>query len=195
MIISAGQRIGFRTTARWVLFITLFCVAPLGCSWHSGKGTLEVQIKDHREAIGDFSSANIVVESIRLSPKVGLKFWQRGWRSLKPAVDHVDLTHFVGHSAATIVKVDMDSGTFEALDLKLRAVEGVLKKDSAAVPISNKLIPVALPFSVNPGEVTRVILDLSVMDLSDHPPEAYELQLVGYEVYRNGKIITKIPPE
>jgi Domain of unknown function (DUF4382) len=192
---SVGQRIRFKTSARWLLFFSLFCAAPLGCSRHWGKGTLEVQIKDHREAIGDFSSVNIVLESIRLRPKVGLEFWQRGWRSLKPAVDQVDLTHFVGHSAATIVKVDMDSGAFGALDLKLRALHGVLKKDSTAVPISNKLIPVALPFSVTSGEVTKIILDLSVMDVSDHPPEGYELELAGYEVYRNGKIIIKIPPE
>ena len=195
MTISVGQKIRFNTTARWVLFFTLFCVAPLGCSRHKGKGTFEVQIKDHREAIGDFSSASIDVESIRLSPKVGLKSWQRGWVSLKPTVDHIDLTQFVGHSAVTIFAADMNSGSFEALDLKLRALQGVLKKDSTPVPISNKLIPVALPFSVTSGEVTKIILDLSVMDMSDHPPEGYELQLAGYEVYRNGKIITKIPPQ
>ncbi len=192
MTISVGQRIGFKTSVPWVLLFAVLCVAPLGCG---RQGTLEIQIKDHREAIGDFSSANIVIESIRLSPKVGVKFWQRGWRTFKPALDQVDLTRFVGHSAATIVKVDMDSGTFEALDLKLRALQGVLKKDSKPVPISNKLIPVALPFSVASGEVTKIILDLSVMDVSDHPPEGYELELAGYEVYRNGKIIIKIPPE
>jgi hypothetical protein len=195
MTISVRQIIRFKTITRWVLFVTLFCVAPLGCSRQRGKGTLEVQIKDHREAIGDFSRVNIVVESIRLSPKVGLKFWQVGWISLKPAVDHVDLTQFVGHSAATIFTADMNSGSFEALDLKLHSLEGVLKRDSAPVPINNKLIPVALPFSVNPGEVTKIILDLAVMDMSDHPPKAYELQLVGYEVYSNGKILTRIPPE
>jgi hypothetical protein len=194
MIMFVRQRIGIKATAWRVLFVALFCVVPLGCSRQRGNGTLEVQIKDHREAIGDFSNVNIAVESIRLSPKVGLKFWQLGWISLKPAVDYVDLTQFVGQSAATIFKVDMDSRPFEALDLKLRAVEGVLKKDSAPVSISNKLIPVALPFSINPGEVTKIILDLSVMDMSDHPPQAYELQLGGYEVYRNGKLVDKVPP-
>ncbi len=53
---------------------------------------------------------------------------------------------------------------------------------------------VALSFSVNPGEVTKIILDLAVTDMSDHPPRAYELQLVGYAVYANGKMITRIPP-
>ncbi len=195
MIMLIRKTIGIKTTTLGVLFVTFFCVALLGCTRQNGKGTLEIQIKDHREAIGDFSSVNIAVESIRLSPKVGLNFWQLGWISLNPAVDHVDLTQFVGHSAATIFKADVNSRPFEALDIKLRAVEGVLKQNSAPLPIDNKLIPVALPFSVNPGEVTTIIVDLSVMDMRDHPPQAYELQLVGYEVYGNGKLITKIPPQ
>jgi uncharacterized protein DUF4382 len=185
---------GIKAITCWLLFVALACVAPQGCGRQGGNGLLEVQIKDHREAVGDFSSAKITVESIRLSPKVGFKFWRLGWISLNPAVDHVDLTQFVGQSAATIFKAEIDSGSFEAFDLKLRGVDGVLIKDSAPVPISNKLIPVALSFSVNPGEVTKIILDLSVMDMSDHPPQAYELQLVGYEVYENGKLTDKIPP-
>jgi Domain of unknown function (DUF4382) len=192
MILSVGQRMG--ATAGWTLFVALFCIGPLGCSQQSGKGTLEVQIKDHREAIADFSSATITVESIRLSPKVGFRFWQMGWIELHPAVDHVDLTQFVGRTAATIFKAEIDSGFYEALDLKLTGVDGVLKKNSSPVSISNKLVPVALSFPVNPGEVTRIIVDLSVMDMSDHPPETYELQLVGYEVYSNGKLINKVPP-
>ncbi len=192
MILSVGQRM--RGTTGWTLFIALFCIEPLGCSQPRGRGTLEVQIKDHREAIADFSSATITVESIRLSPKVGFRFWQIGWIDLNPAVDHLDLTKFVGRAAATIFKAEIDSGFFEALDLKLTGVDGVLKKNSAPVSITNKLIPVALSFPVNPREVTRIIVDLSVMDMSDHPPEAYELQLVGYEVYSNGKLINKIPP-
>ncbi len=194
MILSPHQRIWTRALSRCFLFVALCCAAPLACNRQGGKGLLEVQIKDHRAAIGDFSSANITVEFIRLSPKVGLKFWQMGWISLNPAVNRVDLTQFVGHSAATIFKAEIDSGSFEGLELKLNGVDGVLKKDSVPVPISNKLIPVALAFSVNPGEVTRIVLDLSVMDMSDHPPEAYQLQLLGYAVYSNGRLINKIPP-
>jgi Domain of unknown function (DUF4382) len=192
MISSVRQRIGAITG--WTLLVALLCIESSGCSQQSGKGTLEVQIKDHREAIADFSSATIIVDSIRLSPKVGFRFWQMGWIDLNPAVDHVDLTQFVGRTAATIFKAEIDSGLFEALDLKLSGVDGVLKNNSTPVSITNKLVPVALSFPVNPGEVTRIIVDLSVMDMSDHPPEAYELQLVGYEVYSNGKLINKVPP-
>ena len=106
----------------------------------------------------------------------------------------MDLTQFINRSAVTIFKREIAAGAFEALDLKLRSVSGVLKKDSAPVTISNKITPVALSFPINPGEVTTIIVDLTVMDMSDHPPEAYELQLSGYEVYQNGKLIDKIPP-
>jgi hypothetical protein len=194
MTISLHKRIEIKATTYWVLFIALFCVALSGCSRRTGKGTLEVQIKDHREAIGDFSKAKITVESIRLSPKVGLKFWQLGWINLSPSVEQVDLTEFVHNTAATIFKGELNAGSFEGFDLKVRDVQGVLKKNGIVLPIKNVMTPIALAFSVHPGEVTMIILDLSVMDMSDHPPEAYELQLQGYEIYNDGKLVDKIPP-
>lgn len=39
-----------------------------------------------------------------------------------------------------------------------------------------------------------IVLDLMVLDMSDHPPQGYELGLNGYEVYSNGKLVDKIPP-
>jgi hypothetical protein len=178
---------------RWLVFVVLVSVAPLGCSQPSGRGFLEVKIKDHRDAIGDFTSVKIAIQSIRLSPKVGLKFWQMGWSDLNPDVERVDLTQHVGQSAATIYKGGIAAGSFEAFDLKLRGIDSV-RKNSDPLLISNKLTPVALSFTVKPGEVVTIILDLTVMDMSDHPPQAYELQWAGYEVYSNGKLIDKIPP-
>jgi hypothetical protein len=189
----ARQNIAVIRRNCWFLFAVLSFLAASACNQQKGLGVLEVQIKDHRDAIGDFASADIIVESIRLSPKVGFRFWQLGWKNLNPNVERVDLTQYTGRSAATIFKGNVEAGSFEALDLKLRRIESVLKKSSAPVAVSNKLAPFALSFVLNPDEVIRIVLDLSVMDMSDHPPEAYELQLVGYETYRNGKLIDKIP--
>lgn len=177
-----------------VLAMALACIVESGCGQQSGKGVLEVRVKDHREAIGDFSRARITIESIRLSPKVGFKFWQLGWINLSPSLDQVDLTEFVNNAAATIFKGELDAGSFEAFDLKLRDVQGIFQKDGNESPIKNVVTPIALPFSVRPGEVTLIVLDLTVMDMSDHPPQTYELQLGGYEVYNNGKLTDKIPP-
>jgi hypothetical protein len=38
------------------------------------------------------------------------------------------------------------------------------------------------------------VLDLVALDMSDHPPAGYKLNLAGYELYTNGKLIYKIPP-
>jgi len=153
-----------------------------------------VRIKDHREAIEDFSNAVITIEAVRISPKVGLKFWKLGWVDLVPSVARVELTKSLDRSAAMVVRRELTPGSFEALDLKLSGISGVLKKDSASVMITNKISPVVLPFSIDSGELTTIIIDLAVMDMSDHPPQAYELQLSGYEVYRNGKLIDRVPP-
>jgi hypothetical protein len=194
MIVSSCHRIKIRPLTYWVLFIILYCPVFLGCGRQNEKGILEVRVKDHREAIGDFSTATITVESVRVSPKVGFRFWHLGWIELNPSVDRVDLTQFVDHFAATIFKDQIDAGSFEALDLKLRDVQAILKQNSTKVPIANKVTPVALTFSVNPGGVTMIVLDLAVMDMSDHPSQAYELQLRGYEIYNNDKLIDKVPP-
>ncbi len=194
MFVKIVKRIGIEVRHSYVVIVALFSIVMSGCGQPSGQGVIEVKIKDHREAIGDFASVSVNVQSLRLSPKVGLEFWQLGWLTLNPTVDRIDLTQYVGGPTATIFRGSMEARSFEALDLKVSSVNGVLKKDAVRVPISNKLTPIALPWVLNSGEVITIVLDLSVMDMSDHPPEAYELQLVGYEVYRNGKLIDKIPP-
>jgi len=166
----------------------------MGCSGESGKGTLEVRIKDHQEAIGYFSKANIAIESIRLSPKAGFLFWRLTWLTLSPSLGQLDLTEFVNNSGVTVFRGEVDAGSFEGFDLKIRSIQGTLREGSRAVTIANKVSPVALAFSVHPRQITTVVIDLSVMDMSDHPPATYELQLAGYEIYHNGQLVDKVPP-
>jgi hypothetical protein len=49
-------------------------------------------------------------------------------------------------------------------------------------------------FTVQAGGATVIVLDLMVLDISDHPQQGYELGLNGYEVYSNGKLVDRIPP-
>jgi hypothetical protein len=156
-------------------------------------GTLEIRIKDHREAIGDFASLEITVDTIRISPKMGLKFWQMGWKELKPTLSKIDLTKYTRGQAATILRGEVTPGSFEALHLKLRAIEGRLKNKSEAA-VKNSLRPIKLAFSVGEKNDSLIILDLMVVDMGDHPPSGYELHLKGYEVYSDGKLVEKIPP-
>jgi hypothetical protein len=157
-------------------------------------GVLEVQIKDHRDAIGDFAKLNVVIDKISLSPKSGLKFWKTGWRDLAANPDIIDLTKYVGKNSARIYRGTIDAGAFEAFHLKIKRIDAILKKNQRAALIKNVLSAVKLPFEVCPGGETLLIIDLRVSDFTDHPPRGYELGLQGYEVFTDGKLTAKIPP-
>ncbi|MEX0805844.1 MAG: hypothetical protein WD688_21380, partial [Candidatus Binatia bacterium] len=77
---------------------------------------------------------------------------------------------------------------------KIKAIEGRLKKNQRAAQVKNNLGPVKLSFQVPVQGETLLVLDLTVLDLSDHPPHGYELGIKGYELYTNGKLVDKIPP-
>jgi hypothetical protein len=158
------------------------------------EGQLEIKLKDHREAIGDFSSVRLKLDKISISPKPGLKFWQSGWKDLTPAVASFDLTKYIDHQALTVFKGSLAAGSFDAFHLKLAGVEGILKKNKTQPAIKNSVGAIKLPFSITPGATTLIVVDLEVLDVSDHPPLSYQLGIKGWELYSNGKLIEKIPP-
>jgi len=173
----------------WLLI--WFIGSSLGAN--SGQGTLEVRLKDHREAIGDFSRLNITIDQIALSPKAGLKFWRVGWKHFLPSVKSVDLTQYIGDKSIRIFRDAVDSGSFDGVHLKLKGVEGILKRDQRSVKVKNLVGPIKLTFEILPQKETVIVLDLVVLDMSDHPPRGYEIGVKGYELYTNGKLIDKIP--
>jgi hypothetical protein len=157
-------------------------------------GVLEVRIKDHREAIGDFSRLVLKLDTIEIRPDPGLFFWQEDWRIFNPSIEEIDLTKYVGARSAGIFQGAVGAGSFEAIHLRLKQVEGILKKDRRAVSVKNLVGPITLPFTVQGERETRIVLDLVVLDMKDHPPRGYELGIQGYELYTNGKLVDKIPP-
>ena len=159
-----------------------------------GQGVLEIQIKDHRDAIGDFDKLNMIIDKVLISPKAGLKIWQTGWKELTATPDTVDLTKYVGKPTARVFRSSIEAGFFDAFHLKLKSIDGVLKKSQKSAPVKNTLAPVKLSFDVPAQGETILVIDLTVVDLSDHPPRGYELGIKGYELYRNGELIRKIPP-
>ena len=168
-----------------------------GCVLHAAnpdQGLLEIRVKDHREAIGDFSRLTLKLGKISISPKPGLAFWKVAWRELSPAVQTIDLTKYTVKESVTIFKAMIDAGAFDAILLKLEGAEGVLKKSQRQAQVKNVLTPIKLPFTVERNGETLIIVDLVVLDMSDHPPRGYELGIKGYELYLNGKLIDKIPP-
>ena len=178
----------------YVFFLVALLLGVGAAAQQENGGTLEVRIKDHRDAIGDFSRLDIVIEAISISRKSGLYFWRTGWKALKATAEKLDLTSYVGPRAVTVFRDEVAPGLFEAVHLKLGAVEGMLKRDKTRPAIKNLVGPIKLSFSIKPKETTVIVLDLTVIDMSDHPPRGYELQLQGYELYNNGKLTEKIPP-
>ncbi len=173
-------------------FILLAPVSILGQD--RNEGTLEIRVKDHREAISDFSTLEIGIETIRISPKAGLKFWQTGWKDLKPLLEKIDLAQYTGKRSAAIFRGAMTPGSFEGIHLKLRGAEGILKKTKNQIRVKNLIGPIQLVFSVVKKAATLIVLDLVVSDMSDHPPRGYELHIKGYELFTDGKLVDKVPP-
>jgi Domain of unknown function (DUF4382) len=176
-----------------LLILVLCLVAPAAGAAES-QGTFEVRIKDHREAIGDFSQLTLTVGELLISPKPGLKFWQSGWKGLAAAPEAIDLTKYVGKNSVRIFRGSLNRGAFDAIHLKLKEVSGLLKKGQRSAKIKNTVGPIKLPFEIRPQGETTIVLDLVVLDMSDHPPRGYELGIKGYELYTNGKLVDKVPP-
>jgi hypothetical protein len=177
------------------LSLLLYCVAPANTGAAAdGQGVLEVRVKDHREAIGDFSKLTLTFDKIAISPKPGLKFWRVEWKDLAPTTDTVDLTQYIGDKSARVFRGGINPGSFDAIHLRLKGIDGTLKKNQRNVSIKNMIKPIKLRFEVQPKNETLIVLDLVLLDMSDHPPRAYELDLRGYGLYTNGKLVDKIPP-
>ena len=165
-----------------------------GAAGGGDQGLLEIRIKDHREAIGDFSRLTLTLDKISISLKPGLKFWKSGWQDLVPSLESVDLTKYIGKQSATVFKSEISAGSFDAIQLKVKNVEGILKKTQRSALIKNTFRPIQLPFSVQPQAATVIVLDLVVVDVSDHPPLSYQVGINGWELYINGKLVDRVPP-
>jgi Domain of unknown function (DUF4382) len=172
----------------------IFLAAPVAAA-ADRQGLLQVRIKDHREAIGDFSKLSLTIAEILISVKPGLKFWQSQWKSLAPNTPSIDLTQYVGGKSTAIFKGSLEPGSFDAVHLKLKDITATLKSGQRNAPIKNLIGSLKLPFRVQAGSETTIVLDLVVLDLKDHPPRGYELGIQGYELYTDGKLIDKVPPD
>jgi hypothetical protein len=176
-------------------FVIAFCLSALPAfAAERDQGVIEIQIKDHREAIDDFAELNITIDRILISPKPGLKFWQTGWKDLGAPHKTIDLTKVVGKKAARVFRSAIDSGSFDAIHVRIKNIDGLLKKTQRGAVVKNTIGPLKLSFAVTAQGETLLVLDLAVTDFSDHPPRGYELAIKGFELYTNGKLVKKIPP-
>jgi hypothetical protein len=175
--------------------VTVFCLFALpALAAERDQGILEIQIKDHREAIDDFAKLSITIDKILINPKPGLKFWQSGWKDLGASTETIDLTKFVGKKSSRVFRSAIDAGSFDAIHLRIKNIDGLLKKPQRGAIVKNTVGPLKLSFQVSARGETLLVVDLVVTDFSDHPPRGYELGIKGYELFTNGKLIQKVPP-
>ena len=181
---SAGRCQGAAAVFLFLLAFPFY----ISCSREvGGKGILEIRVKDHRAAIEDFAKLEVPVESIRLKP------WG-SWIDLKPELASFDLTAYKKGNSATVFKGNIESGSFEGFHLQLGTITGMLKKGNAEAKVKNGVGPIQLSFSVEPNRLTLLIIDLEVLDLTDHSGRGYDLHMNGYEYNKDGKLIDRVPP-
>lgn len=160
----------------------------------SAVGTLEIHLTDHREAIGDFTRLDVDIDTVRVHPRRLLSLRQTDWLDLSPAVVSVDLTQYTEKRTIAVWRGELPSGRFEAVHLKLKNAAGELKESAELVSVADEARPIRLPFDVRANDVTRIVVDLVVLDMSDHPKRGYEVHVRGYELYYNDTLTDKVPP-
>lgn len=159
------------------------------------EGTLEVRVKDHRNAIDDFRSVGLKFSKLRLAPNARLRSTDPGWLELVLQSDQMDLTRYKdGVAAATLFLGTLQAQRFAAIDLRITEILAILRKTNQPGAIKNSVGPIRINFEVKPATATVIILDLEVLDMSDHPGRGYELMLKGYELFEDEKLLQKIPP-
>ena len=171
------------------------CNAPSDSSdGTSPTGTLEIHLTDHREAIGDFARLDVEIDTVRLHPKRLLSLRKSDWLDLQPIVASVDLTQVTEKRTIAVWRGELPTGRFEAVHLKLQGAGGELKESAETVPVADEARPIRLPFDIRPNDATRIVVDLVVLDMSDHPNRGYEVHVRGYELYYNDALADKVPP-
>ena len=159
------------------------------------EGTLEVRVRDHRNAIDDFKSLDLTFGKLRLAPNPRLRSSDPGWLELVPQLDRIDLTRYKdGTSAATVYRGTLPPQRFAAVDLQVTGIHGILQKTGTPDQVKNAVRPIRLEFELKPAVTTVVVLDLELLDLSDHPGRGYELLIKGYELYEGDRLLQRIPP-
>ncbi|MFQ5881749.1 MAG: cytochrome c oxidase assembly protein [Candidatus Methylomirabilales bacterium] len=138
------------------------------------RGQLEVRLKDHREAITDFSRLELDIAQIGIQrgsrPQAG------AWMVFAPSKRQVGLTRLVEGRYAIILKEEAPIGEYRWIRINLEKVEGVLR-DGRRPSIKVLDDPVAITFLIAPGKRTVVTVDLVVLDVSEHPGQDHELHI------------------
>jgi hypothetical protein len=157
----------------WVLMI--ICLLAAGCGTSSpGQGSLEVRIRDHREAIEDFRELWVTFSGIGVHPAGQPR--TEGWIEFVPSVQKLDLTQYIHGREEVIAQTAVETGVYNAVRLTVDQATGALIAGQP-VEVAVNFETVALDFRVRDNQTTVLEFDLTVLDVSDHSSRGYELHL------------------
>lgn len=137
-------------------------------------GQIEVRVKDHREAIGDFRRLELDIAKVGIQS--GLRPQSSAWLLYVPPRRTVDLTQLVEGKYAILLTEDAPAARYRWVMLDIERAEGDLQ-DGRRSSVEVFDDPVAYPFRIDSGKRTLLTVDLIVVDVSDHPGKGYEVHI------------------
>lgn len=146
-----------------------------GCSGGNDTGTLATHVSDQPGDIGDFETLLVHVNGIRVKPK--------NEELRRFDVDGtVDLTDLTGEASELIDETDLDTGTYEFLQLDADVTEATLSgSGSATVEVPGEApLKFEAEFEIREGQTTTFIADFT--PVKQGQTGRYVLQPVATEV-------------
>ena len=151
----------------------LVVVAACGGAAAPGSGEVVLLVTDHREAIGDFSSAVAAIEAVELHRRGSLP--DAGWVRLAGVAGSVDLTQYPD-SNVELGRTAVPARRYDALRLVAGSIDGTLAvagAEGTRVEVPFAPPPAAIELRVVAGETVHVLVDITINDVRDHPGETY----------------------
>jgi hypothetical protein len=134
-------------------------------------GTVVVLVTDHRDAIDDFETAVVTIESIELHRRGAAR--DVGWTTVEGVAGAVDLTEYTA-SVYTLGQGSVPAGRYDAVRLQTGPIRGTLAVAAgAAVDVPFAPEAIALDLRVAAAATTELLIDITVNDVRDHPGEGY----------------------
>ena len=136
-------------------------MTPVMIAQHSPEGNFVFLVSDEVNAISDFQELNLSISKVSLH----LGGDEEKIIEFEPGVQMVDLSDLQGNRAQEIWRGDVPEGEYIKVFLEVSQVTGILLESGEEIEIklpSGKL-QISKPFTVESGEVTNFVYDLTVV--------------------------------